>query len=95
MGILQAHTYQYVTEKLREKDVFRDPDIQRPLDNWDLEMQRDAIRSYCYHRLSAPLVLADIRACLEWTMNKDPFNEYSIDYYQGLLNKKLNFKFLI
>ena len=93
MGILQAHTYQYVTEKLREKDVFKDPDIQRPLDNWDLEMQRDAIRSYCYHRLSAPLVLADIRACLEWTMNKDPFNEYSIDYYQGLLNK--NFKYVI
>ena len=24
MGILQAHTYQYVTEKLREKDVFRE-----------------------------------------------------------------------
>jgi len=55
-------------------------------------MKRDCLRSYCLNRIAAALVLADVRACLEWTEQNDPLNEYSIKYYTNLL--KRGFKYV-
>ena len=92
MAILKTVTYQYVTNRLKEKFVFSDKNIQRPGENWDIDMKRDCLRSYCLNRIAASLVLADIRSCLEWTSDNDKLNEYSIKYYTNLL--KRGFKYV-
>jgi len=76
-----------VAKTLTTEDVYYDLDFNRKRGNWTLELKRAAISSYNRGWVTANLVLADVRKCLDYIKLNKPTDTHSTKYFEELLRK--------
>tara|TARA_R110002110_G_scaffold399741_1_gene615754 strand:- start:65 stop:1411 length:1347 start_codon:yes stop_codon:yes gene_type:complete len=78
-----------VVSNYNPSTVYVDPDIQRPLGNWDkdTDLRYSALRAYNRNRMTSPIVLADAEECLRYVMKTQPDDTKSVNYFENVLAK--------